>query len=95
MNRVFPKYLDSFVMGLIDGILVYSANHQVCKENLKTVLEVLREMEALSLSIRSVTFSLEEVSLLGHVVSKDGNAVHPERIEAIVEWERPPSVRLG
>ena len=94
MNRVFPKYLDSFVMGLIDGILVYSTNHHVCKENLKTVLEVLREMEALSLSIRSVTFSLEEVSLLGHVVSKDGNAVHLERIEAIVEWERPPSVRL-
>ena len=54
MNCVFPKYLDSFVMGLIDGILVYSANHQVWKENLKTVLEVLREMEALSLSIREV-----------------------------------------
>ena len=51
-------------------------------------------MEALSLSVRSVSLSLEEVSLLGHVVSKDGNAVHPERIEAIVEWERPPSVRL-
>ena len=30
---------------------------------------------------------------MGHVVSKDGNVVHPKKIEAIVQWERPTNVR--
>ena len=93
MNRVYHKYLDSFVVVLIDEILVYSAIHQVCVENLKTVLEVLSE-RMLFAELKKCVFSLEEVLLLGHAVSKDGNAVHPKRIEAIVEWEQPPRVRL-
>ena len=61
-------------------------------ENLKTVLEVLRE-KMLFAEPKKCVFSLEEVSLLGHAVLKDGNAVHPKKIEAIVDWERLPSVR--
>lgn len=30
---------------------------------------------------------------MGHVVSKDGNVVHPKKVEAIVQWERPTNVR--
>jgi len=30
---------------------------------------------------------------LGHVVSKDGLAVDPAKVQAVVEWERPTSVQ--
>jgi hypothetical protein len=69
MNRVYHKYLDSFVVVFIDEIIVYSANHQVCVENLKSVLEVLTE-KMLFAELKKRVFSLEAVSVLGHVVSR-------------------------
>lgn len=91
-NRVFHKYLDSFVVVFVVDILVHWANHLVCRENLKAVLEVFREKNLFG-EHKMCLFSSEAVSLLGHVISKDGNVVHPKKIEATVEWERPTSVR--
>jgi hypothetical protein len=92
INRVFHKYLDSFVVVFIDDILVYSANHVKYEEHLKTVMEVLREKK-LYAKLKKCEFWLEEVAFLGHVISKDGVSVDPKKIEAIVEWERPSNAR--
>ena len=37
-------------------------------------------------------FWLDSVAFLGHVVSKDGIAINPKKVEAVVEWNRPNSV---
>ena len=92
MNRIFRRYLDSFVVVFIDDILEYLANHHGLRENSKRVLDVLSEKNLFAEQMKCA-FSLEEVSLLCHVVSKYGNAVHPKKIEATVEWERPTSIR--
>ena len=92
MSLVFHKNLDSFVVVLVGDILVYSATHRVWMENLKTVLEVLREKKLFA-ELKKRVFPLEEVSLLGHVVSEDSNAIQLKKIEGIVEWEQPTSVR--
>ena len=89
MNCVFHKYLDSFVVAFAVDIFVHWANHLVCRENLKAVLEVLREKNLFG-EHKMCLFSLEAVSLLGHVIS---NVVRLRKIEATVEWERPTSVR--
>jgi len=92
MNRVFHEYLDSFVVVFIDHILVYSANHEKHEEHLNIVLEKLREKKLFA-KFKKCEFWLEEVAFLGHVVSKDGLAVDPAKVQAVVEWERPTSVR--
>jgi hypothetical protein len=92
MNRVFHEYLDSFVVVFINDILVYSANRAEHEEHLKIVLEKLREKKLLE-KFKKCEFWLEEVAFLGHVVSKDGLAVDPAKVQAVVEWERPTSVR--
>ena len=61
-------------------------------ENLKTVLEVLRGKKLFA-ELKKRVFPLEEVSLLGHVVSEDSNFIQLKKIEGIVEWEQPTSVR--
>ena len=35
---------------------------------------------------------MESVAFLGHVVTKDGIQVDPQKIEAVSEWPRPTSV---
>ena len=37
-------------------------------------------------------FWLTEVGFLGHVVSDSGLSVDPEKVEAVMSWERPKSV---
>jgi hypothetical protein len=34
---------------------------------------------------------LEEVAFLGHVISKEGVSVDPNKVEAVVNWARPTS----
>jgi hypothetical protein len=43
MNNVLSKFLDRFVLVFIDDILIYSKNRKENEENLKLVLQVLRE----------------------------------------------------
>ena len=37
-------------------------------------------------------FGLNEVSFLGHIVSKEGIRVDPKKIEVVVEWKPPRNV---
>ena len=37
-------------------------------------------------------FWLEQVGFLGHLVSKDGIAVDPEKVAAVTNWESPKNV---
>ena len=43
MNNVFRKYLDMFVLVLLDDILIYSYNEVNHEKHLRLVLQVLRE----------------------------------------------------
>ncbi|XP_049414692.1 uncharacterized protein LOC125877444 [Solanum stenotomum] len=90
MNGVFRPYLDSFVIEFIDDILVYSKNEtdHVC--HLRAVLQKLRD-EKLYAKLSKCEFWLESMAFLGHVVSKDGVRVDPDKIEAVQGWTRPTS----
>ena len=37
-------------------------------------------------------FWLSEVRFLGHMITHDGVAVDPSKVEAVVHWERPKTV---
>ena len=91
MNRIFHPYLDKFVVVFIDDILVYSKSEEEHAEHLRVVLGVLREKKLFA-KLSKCEFWLEEVSFLGHVVSRGGVVVDPSKIEAVSEWEAPKSV---
>jgi hypothetical protein len=90
-NRVFHKYLDQFVVVFIDDILVYSATNKDHEDHLKTVLRILREKKLFA-KLKKCEFWLREVSFLVHIISKDGVAVDPRKIEAVTNWEWPSNV---
>ncbi|KAH0710891.1 hypothetical protein KY284_012318 [Solanum tuberosum] len=81
MNRVFKPYLDSFVVVLIDDILIYSRGEEEHKGHLRVVLQRLRE-EKLYAKYEKCGFWLKEVAFLGHVVSGDGIKVDPKKTDS-------------
>ncbi|KAG8489204.1 hypothetical protein CXB51_017241 [Gossypium anomalum] len=91
MNRVFQPYLNQFVVIFIDDILVYSETEEKHDEHLRIMLQVLREKQ-LYAKFSKCEFWLNEVTLLGHVVSADGIKVDPRKILAILGWKPPRSV---
>ena len=78
-------------MSFIDDILVYSKTAKEHAEHLRIVLERLRQHQ-LYAKFSKCEFWLEKVAFLGHVLTADGVAVDPAKIEAISEWKQPRNV---
>ena len=72
----------------IDDILIYSRD----VEEQCIIFVKLREHQ-LYAKLSKCEFWLEEVRFLGHVISRDGVAVDPSKVEVILSWQRPTTVR--
>jgi hypothetical protein len=88
MNQVFKSQLDKFVVVFIDNILVYSSSEEEHIEHLTVVLQTLWQ-EKLYAKFSKCEFWLKSVAFLGHVISDNGIAGDPRKVEAIVDWTRP------
>ncbi|XP_073222503.1 uncharacterized protein [Cicer arietinum] len=91
MNRIFHPFLDKFVVVFIDDILIYSKSLEEHEVHLRQVLQVLK-VKRLYANLGKCEFWLEEVKFLGHVISKEGIAVDPTKVEAVVAWKQPQTV---
>ena len=85
MNRVFMDKLDKFVVVFIDDILIYSNSVQEHEQHLRVVLEKLRANK-LYAKFSKCEFWLEKVAFLGHILTVEGVAVDPEKVEAVSNW---------
>ena len=92
MNSIFMEYLDKFVVVYLDDILIYSKNEEEHDEHLRLVLMKLRE-HRLYAKFSKCEFWLPEVTYLGHVISGKGIAVNPERVQAVLDWTPPETVK--
>lgn len=71
INRDFKKYLDIFVIVLIDDILICLRIEDVHVKNLRILLQILKDRELYS-NLNMCEFWLRFVSFLGHIVSRKG-----------------------
>ena len=91
MHRVFQPYLDQFVAVFFDDILIYSKSKEDHGVHLRIVLQVLRDHK-LYAKFSKCEFWLIEVKFLGHAVLASSVSVDPEKVEAVMSWERPKSI---
>jgi hypothetical protein len=91
MNGVFREYLDKFVQVFIDDILIYSRTTEEHDEHLRLVLQCLREHKLYG-KLSKCSFYQSRIHYLGHVISGEGIAVDPAKVEAIMEWPAPTNV---
>ena len=91
MDRVFQHYLDQFIVVFVDDILIYSQSEREREDHFRIVLQLLRDHQ-LYAKFSKCEFWLTEVRFLGHVVSTSGVSMDPEKVKAVMSWERPKSV---
>jgi hypothetical protein len=90
-NSVFMLELDKFVVVFIDDILVYSKNEEEHEQHLRIILQWLRDHQ-LYAKFSKCAFWLKEVPFLGHVISDEGIAVHPSKVQQVLDWKSSRSL---
>ncbi|MCO5594840.1 hypothetical protein L7F22_048874 [Adiantum nelumboides] len=80
MNDLLRPFLGNFVVVFLDDILIYSRSLSEHLMHIRTVLEVLRT-ERLYAKASKCEFFKKEVLYLGHIITRDGICVDPEKLD--------------
>jgi hypothetical protein len=92
MNDVFHDLLDVCVIVYLDDILIYSNDEEEHKKHVRTVLERLRKHDLHAHPDKSF-FHQNSVEYLGVIVSPKGVSMDPSKVETILKWPEPTSVK--
>jgi hypothetical protein len=91
MNELFHPHLRKYVLVFFDDILEYNKTWKEHINHLGQVLSILEKNQFYA-KMSKCTFGKEEVEYLGHIISKNGVKVDPNKIKVITEWPRPKSI---
>ena len=88
MQGILAPYLWIFCLVYIDDIVIYSKSYEEHLIHLDKVLEAI-ENAGITLSPKKCHLFYGSILLLGHKVSRLGLSTHAEKVNAIMELERP------
>jgi hypothetical protein len=92
MNQLFSQFLRRFVIVFFDDILIYSASLDDHLQHLELVLNCLLA-NSFYVKLSKCLFCQESVEYLGHIVSSQGVHADPSKLEAMVKWPIPTTVK--
>ena len=92
INHLFMDMLDEFLTAYLDDLLIYSESKEEHTEHVKKVLQHLQEA-GLQADIRKCEFSVTKMKYLSFIISTEGLTVDLEKIQAIIEWGLPATVK--
>nr|CAD1824585.1 unnamed protein product [Ananas comosus var. bracteatus] len=92
MNEIFDRFLRRFVLVFFDDILIYSKTLQEHVDHLKEVLGILRDHSLFAKRVKCF-FGQKQVDYLGFVITEDGVSTDPSKVEAMIQWPLPRSVK--
>jgi hypothetical protein len=88
MDNAFVGERDKFIVIYLEDMTVFSKIDEDHIKHLRKTLVKCRKI-GLSLNPKKYYFSMEEGNILGHIVSKEGVKIDPERVEEIKQIARP------
>ena len=89
--EIFGEYIPAFMKFFLDEFAVYSRKGEHL-DHLRMCLEKCRGSR-LSLNPAKCVFGVTSGTLLGHTVSRDGIAVDPDKVNAILEAPAPTNTK--
>nr|KYP33690.1 Retrovirus-related Pol polyprotein from transposon 297 family [Cajanus cajan] len=92
MNSTLKPFLRRFVLVFFDNILIYSSTWEEHLQHLREVLTKLQE-QCLFANKNKCSFGQTKVAYLGHIIAKDGVSMDPQKIDSILQWPLPKSVK--
>ena len=72
--------------------MIYSKTLKEHYEQVRKVLAKLKEVE-LFIKLEKCEFSIEKTTFLGFAISTDGIEMDPEKVNTVLDWKTPKSVK--
>ena len=93
MNDIFREEIaEGWVVIYMDDILVFSKDKKQHQEQVKRILEKLREHQ-LSLKAKKCYFDNEEINFLGLIITEKGIQMDPNKVKVVTTWPMPTTKR--
>lgn len=92
MNATLQSVLRKCALVFFDDILVYSKSLQQHLSDLALVLSLLRQ-DKWQVKLSKCSFAQQSLAYLGHIISGEGVATDPSKVQEVVEWKIPSNVK--
>jgi hypothetical protein len=92
MNCTLKPCLRRCAIVFFDDILIYSKSFEEHIDHIRQVLTLL-EKDHWHIKLSKCKFAQTQIAYLGHIISAEGVSTDPAKIEAVVNWPTPTSVK--
>ncbi|XP_076920920.1 uncharacterized protein LOC143582177 [Bidens hawaiensis] len=92
MNNVFRPFLRRSVVIFFDDILVYSPTWESHLQDLHSVFSILLQHQ-FKVNKRKCSFGQVAMEYLGHVIDGQGVSMDPKKIDAVMDWPAPKTIK--
>jgi hypothetical protein len=92
INNAFRNYLDVFYLAYLDNILIFN---NILKEYRTHVILILKRLAkaGLYIDVDKSEFEITEIKYLGLIVTTEGIRIDSAKIEIILNWLTPRTVK--
>ena len=92
VNKAMSNLLDTCVVVYLDDIVIYSADLQTHRAQVRDVMSRLRS-HSLYCKRSKCSFEVDTIEYLGFIISPQGITMDQDRVRTIAEWPEPRSVK--
>lgn len=92
MNITLGPLLRKCVLIFFDDILIFSRTLEEHIEHVCLVLQLLQR-DKWQVKLSKCVFAQRQLRYLGHIISEQGVATDPEKVQAVLNWPAPTSVK--
>lgn len=92
VNLVFKPLLRKKVLVFFYDILVYSPNWTTHLQDLREVLQIMRDNQLFAKKSKCKV-GHKQVHYLGHIIFQKGLQIDPKKLKAVSKWPKPNNIR--
>ena len=92
MNDIFRKFLRKFVLVFFEDILICSSTLTAHLNHLQSVFDALCSHQLVA-NVKKCAFGQNKIDYLSHVIDSQGVSTDPSKIQAIIDWPTPVTLR--
>lgn len=92
MDEVLKEYLYKFCFVYMDDVVIFSKSLQEHLQHIKLIFQRLKEVN-LKIQLDKSEFLCKEVAFLGHVITPEGIKPNPSKIEAVLKYPVPKTIK--
>ncbi|XP_031265934.1 uncharacterized protein LOC116124355 [Pistacia vera] len=92
MNTIFKPVLRKFILVFFDDILIYNPDLKTNLLHMRQTFQILTKHE-LVINYKKCLFARQRLEYLGHLISSKGVEADPQKIDSMLTWPVPCTIK--